>query len=130
MKQNREKQRLSLDGGVPLGVDNPFAALSGLELPSAPASNMLKSATHQPRKRGSVRMRRLTAGRGGKVVTELFDFDGVHHTELPALLKQLKANCGVGGTLRDGALELQGDQRSYVQEFFNQLGVRVISCGG
>lgn len=78
---------------------------------------------------GVVRMRRETAGRGGKTVTTLAGFrldDGA----LADLAKAIKRHCGVGGALRDGVLELQGDQRDRVEAFLRARGIEVLRAGG
>ncbi|SRR5690554_3974417 len=59
---------------------------------------------------GKVRIGRETKGRKGAGVTVVNGIP-LADTELKILLKQLKQLCGVGGSLKDGILELQGDQR-------------------
>ena len=54
-------------------------------------------------------MQRTKAGKGGKLVTAITGLEAPE-AELKALLKQLKAAAGTGGTLKDGVIELQGDQ--------------------
>jgi translation initiation factor 1 len=44
--------------------------------------------------------------------------------ELRDLLKELKARCGAGGTVKDGDLEIQGDQREAVRDFLAAKGFR------
>ena len=65
-----------------------------------------------PAERQSIRVRRETAGRGGKAVTTMRAFQ-LTRADAEALLKRLKALCGAGGTIRaadDGlSLEVQGD---------------------
>ncbi|MCE5246165.1 MAG: translation initiation factor [Candidatus Polarisedimenticolia bacterium] len=65
-----------------------------------------------PPERQSIRVRRETAGRGGKAVTTMRTFQ-LARADAEALLKRLKALCGAGGTIRqaeDGlVLEVQGD---------------------
>lgn len=46
-------------------------------------------------------------------------------SDLPALLKLLKSHCGAGGALKDGELEIQGEQLERVREKLSQLGYRV-----
>jgi len=60
----------------------------------------------------------------GKVVTVIKDLadEGDH---LRNLLTQLKSACGAGGTLKDGVLEIQGDQSSACQKFLADQGYRV-----
>ena len=47
-----------------------------------------------------------------------------------ALLKQLKARAGTGGTLKDGLIELQGDQVAAALEALTQAGYRPKQAGG
>lgn len=46
-------------------------------------------------------------------------------SDLPALLTRLKNVCGAGGTLKDDALELQGDQADRVRQALAEIGYRV-----
>jgi len=70
-----------------------------------------------------------TAGRRGKGVTTVFDLpldeDGVR--ELAALLKQ---RCGTGGTVKNGRIEIQGDQRERIVAELEKLGYKVKRVGG
>jgi translation initiation factor 1 len=54
-------------------------------------------------------------GRGGKTVTVV---DGLPRNDafLAALCQELKRGCGTGGTVSDGVVELQGDQRDRLRE--------------
>ncbi len=45
--------------------------------------------------------------------------------DLPDLLTRLKSHCGAGGTLKDGELEIQGEQLDRVRDKLQQLGYRV-----
>jgi translation initiation factor 1 len=78
--------------------------------------------------RTRLRLRLDTKGRRGKSVTVV---DGLPpHPEGGAdLLRQLKTHCGAGGTLKAGALELQGDQRDRAQAFLERLGFTVRRSG-
>jgi translation initiation factor 1 len=51
-----------------------------------------------------------THGRKGKSVTVVI---GLHHnpTTLEDIARILKQHCGAGGTVKDGTIEIQGDQR-------------------
>lgn len=78
---------------------------------------------------GIARVRRETAGRGGKTVTTI---SGLPLAE-PALLeltKQLKQRCATGGHLRDGVIEIQGDHRDRIMATLEQLGHRAKRAGG
>lgn len=59
-------------------------------------------------------------GRAGKTVTLIRAAIGTEEQE--ELLVYLKRRCGCGGTLREGAIELQGDRRTQVQTLLTALG--------
>jgi translation initiation factor 1 len=67
--------------------------------------------------------------RKGKTVTVIY---GLQHTPatLKGLLTQMKTLCGAGGTLKEGELEIQGDQREKVAEKLRELGYKVKLVGG
>jgi translation initiation factor 1 len=50
--------------------------------------------------------------------------------ELKALARALKAACGVGGAVRDGVIELQGEQREKIRPLLEARGYRVKIAGG
>lgn len=78
---------------------------------------------------GRVKVRRQTAGRRGKTVTTV---SGVPVDE-PALLElagRLKKRCGVGGSAKDGTIELQGDLRDTVLELLRAEGYDAVLAGG
>ncbi|MBA3746264.1 MAG: stress response translation initiation inhibitor YciH, partial [Solirubrobacterales bacterium] len=62
---------------------------------------------------GRVKVRRETAGRRGKAVTTVSDVP-LDDGGLRELAGRLKKRCGVGGSAKDGVIELQGDHRDVV----------------
>ena len=78
---------------------------------------------------GIVRLRRETKGRKGAGVT-LVDGLPLSDADLAKLAKRLKSACGVGGTVSNGVIELQGDQRQKVQPLLEADGYTVKSAGG
>ncbi|MDO8544278.1 MAG: translation initiation factor [Opitutaceae bacterium] len=139
--------KLPTDGGQPLG-QNPFAALSGMGLPAntghrtAETGNRIpdtgnthpiqnpKSKIENPKSRGRVDIRRETGGRGGKTVTVIDGFAGIGLPEKEQLAKKMRAACGCGGTVKDGAIEIQGDQRDTVARILSEAGFRPVFAGG
>jgi translation initiation factor 1 len=78
---------------------------------------------------GVVRVFLETKGRGGKGVTVVRGL-GLADPELTAIGKKLKAACGVGGTAKDGVVELQGDHRDRVLALLPGLGFRNVRKAG
>lgn len=70
---------------------------------------------------GKVRIMRETKGRKGAGVTCIRGL-ALTQDELKALLKQCQQSCGVGGSLKNGVLELQGDQREKLLKLLNEKG--------
>ena len=78
---------------------------------------------------GRVRVRRETAGRRGKAVTTVSGV-ALDDDALRALAGRLKKRCGVGGSAKDGIIELQGDHREVVVELLRADGYDVVLAGG
>ena len=78
---------------------------------------------------GTVRVQLDTKGRKGKGVTVI---NGVPLADeaLTQLGKKLKAQCGAGGTVKDGVIEVQGDHRETVIAALQKLGYAVKRVGG
>ena len=129
--------KIATDGGQGLG-HNPFGALSGAGLPAAPkveaAVTVPVKAGATPRvavkNRGRVDIRRETGGRGGKTVTVIDGFVGIGLPEKEQLSKKMRAACGCGGTVKDGAIVIQGDQRDTVARILSEAGFRPVMAGG
>jgi predicted translation initiation factor SUI1 len=72
----------------------------------------------------TVRVMLDTHGRKGKSVTVVI---GLQHN--PATLEDiariLKQHCGAGGTVKDGTIEIQGDQRARVTDKLKELNYMV-----
>ena len=68
-------------------------------------------------------------GRGGRSVTVV---EGLQMPlqERETLLKKMKADIGTGGTVKDGALEIQGDHCRTIVSALEKLGYRPKRSGG
>jgi translation initiation factor 1 len=76
---------------------------------------------------GRVKVRRETSGRRGKEVTTIA---GVPEADAKALAGRLKKRCGVGGSAKNGVIELQGDHRDVVMEVLRAEGYDAVLAGG
>jgi len=93
------------------------------------AQCICKAQKALPQGDGTVRVSRETKGRKGKGVTLvkglLLDVDALNQ-----VARELKAACGVGGTVKDGVIELQGDHIDVVVERLKKAGHTAKRAGG
>jgi translation initiation factor 1 len=78
---------------------------------------------------GPVKVRRETAGRKGKTATTVANLP-LNDNEIRDLAAKLKKRCGVGGSAKDGVIELQGDHRDAVLEVLRADGFTAVLAGG
>ncbi len=78
--------------------------------------------------KGGIRIR-LDRRASDRVVTVVSGLPG-RPAEIAALCKSLKAACGAGGTVKDDALELQGDHRDKVEAALAARGLKSKRAGG
>jgi len=130
--------KVSTDGGQGLG-QNPFAALSAAGLPVKTGVSIPETGNRKPdtggaakpvKNRGRVDIRRETGGRGGKTVTVADGFVGIGEPEKDQLAKKIRSACGCGGTVKDGAIVIQGDQRETVARILSEAGFKAVFAGG
>lgn len=122
------------EGGSP--PPDPFGALAGLgDLPAGPGDSapgisgkISKRGTNT--NRGRVDIVRQTAHRGGKAVTVARNFIGIGLAEKQELAKKMQKACGVGGTVKDGCIEIQGDKREEMKRILTEAGFKPVFAGG
>ena len=130
----KEKKRIPTDG-EPVQWKSPFAVLNQITLP--PVTTERLSTTHAPathsapsKYRGRVDIIRQTAHRGGKTVTVVTGFIGTSQAEKERLAKHIQTACGAGGTVKEGRIEIQGDQRELIARLLTEAGFRPVFAGG
>src|SRR5262249_48807384 len=93
--------------------------------PTPPPPPVKEPASKPP----TVKVGRETAGRRGKGVKTVLGgpWDESGRGDLAGTLKQ---RCGTGGTVKDGRIEVQGDQRERIVAELEKLGYKVKRVGG
>ncbi|MCL4410541.1 MAG: stress response translation initiation inhibitor YciH [Gammaproteobacteria bacterium] len=87
-----------------------------------------KETQQPPKGDGIVRIQRETKGRKGKGVTVIRGLE-LDADALKTLAKALKQRCGVGGSVKDFTIEIQGDQRDACKAYLEQQGFKVKLAG-
>lgn len=82
-----------------------------------------------PPRRQTAYLHRDKSGRGGKAVTLVKNLV-LADDDLKSLAKRLKQACGTGGTVKDGVIEIQGEQREKIAGVLRELGYKVKIAGG
>ena len=110
-----------LAGGKPRDPHSPELKIAKAEPSTAAKSIQGNGAV--------VKVGRETKGRNGKGVTTVFDLP-LKEDELQELASKLKQQCGTGGTVKDGVIEIQGDQRDRLIAALTKLGYKPKRAGG
>lgn len=74
-------------------------------------------------------LHRESGGRGGKVVSVVKNLV-LSEKDMKSLAKKLKQDCGTGGTVKDGVIEIQGEHRQKMAALLQKLGYKVKIAGG
>lgn len=78
---------------------------------------------------GIVRVKREVKGRNGKPVTTIHGIE-VDNDSLKEIASKLKRKCGVGGSVKNGIIEIQGDKRDTIIPELEKEGFKVKRAGG
>ncbi|MFB2980135.1 translation initiation factor [Microseira sp. BLCC-F43] len=82
-----------------------------------------------PPQQQNLRVQASSKGRKGKTVTIISGFQHKPET-LEALLKQLKTQCGAGGTVKENTIEIQGEHKQKLIQILTELGYKAKISGG
>ena len=82
-----------------------------------------------PPQQQTIYLHRESSGRGGKPVSLVKNLV-LSDEAMKTLAKKLKQECGTGGTIKDGVIEMQGEQRQRIAEILQKLGYKVKIAGG
>jgi translation initiation factor 1 len=88
-----------------------------------------ESTEELPPNQHSLKIQASRKGKGGKTVSIVSGFQ-VSPETLQSLTKQLKNQCGTGGTMRDQEIEIQGDHKQKLLEILTKLGYKAKLSGG
>lgn len=99
----------------------------GSHLP--PKKDKPQQKSPAPKSDGIVRVGRETKGRKGSGVTVITGIPS-HPAGLEKLAKQFKQQCGTGGTVKNGVIEIQGDHRDQLVAELQKLGYTAKRSGG
>lgn len=104
---------------------NPNLHISGGAGSASKESNSVDAKTSKD----AVRVSRESKGRGGKTVTVVSGLS-LDDAKLQDLAKRLKQVCGTGGTIKEGKIEIQGDQCDRVMAELQNKGFKPKRSGG
>ncbi len=116
---------LHLIAGVVMGLTARLIG-GGKRQEGAAEDAVKEPVSTTPPKKAVVKVGRETKGRRGKGVTTVFDVP-VDEAGLQELAARLKQKCGTGGTVKDGRIEIQGDQRERLVTVLEGLGFQIFS---
>jgi translation initiation factor 1 len=82
-----------------------------------------------PPQQQTVYLHRETSGRRGSAVTLVKNLV-LSADDLKTLARKLKQECGTGGTIKDGVIEMQGEKREKIADILKKIGYKVKIAGG
>ena len=130
----KKRNRVSVDASGSDLVSNPFGSLDASGLAETPVRGSKEpSLADKPLKRknrGRVDVIRQRSAGGGGWMTVTKNFKGISESEKKSLKQSIQKRCGVGGSLKGGCIEIQGDKREDVKLVLESAGFQVVFAGG
>jgi translation initiation factor 1 len=107
----------------PARTETRLVYSTGVEAPADRGARTKAAARKAPAGGGKGIRVRLERRPGGRDVTTVLGVPGSSDA-LASLARDLRAACGAGGTVRDGVIELQGDQCDKVRRALAERGMK------
>jgi len=114
------------DAPLVYSTDKPYEQNKKLKKGGKKRRKASKATTKSDPKDGVIRVRREKSGRGGKTVTTITGLTG----DVKGLAKTLKQQCGGGGAVKNGQVEIQGDHVDTVIAALEAKGLKAVRAGG
>ena len=127
MRPEKSKRvELNPNQGGLAGMNQALNGLNFGELRAGPSDSPDAPQPIKKKKRGRVVLRKETAHRGGKTVIVVDQFpSGTSEEVLNDLARGLRKAIGTGGAVKDGTIEMQGDQPDKIRKFLEECGYDV-----
>lgn len=123
----KKSKKIPLNDDAKGFSNNPFAALAARDDLPAPEPEAPVTGADAPKNGLDLSKTRVHTniekkGRGGKTVTVVFGLDALSEAHLTELMTALKKGLGVGVTLEEGGIIVQGDQRPRLPQILAKFG--------
>ncbi|MEI6072189.1 MAG: translation initiation factor [Verrucomicrobiae bacterium] len=117
------KKKLRIDvTGSQEELQAPFAGLDLPGLPAGPADPVASADLAKRIPTGKLQFRKEKSHRGGKSVVVVFGFDpGFSQSAIEELAREVRIQCGCGGTVREREIEFQGEDPDRFMRIFRDL---------
>ena len=110
-------------------VKKKLSSLSALVYSTDPGYNLQESkhdnVTTLPAEHQKLKVSIDKKQRAGKVVTLIIGFAG-REEDVQQLCRQLKTVCGTGGSVKNGDIIIQGDNKEKVFQWFQKSGYKQV----